>query len=106
MTKSDVEYADDPNLTAAEKEVSVTFSRADDRIRVHSEIATVTKWLDKHPEFAERFRRVTDGTVHAINGTLPLGCLSLKGSSRKSQQPSAVTGVLPETETENGDTKS
>lgn len=99
MTESDVEYADDPNLTAAEKEVSLTFSRGDDRIRVHSEITTVTKWLDNHPEFNEGFRRVTDGTVHAINGTLPLGCLSLKGSSRQSQQPSAVTGVLPE----NGD---
>lgn len=96
------EYVDDPNLSAVEKEVSLTFSRDEDRLRIHSEISSVTKWLDNHPEFSERFRRETDGAVYAINGTLPVGCLSLKGTSRKSQQPSAVTGVLPE----KGDTES
>lgn len=90
------EYKDDPELTPAEKEVAISYSREDNRMSVHSEIGTVTKWLANHPEFQEKNRREKEGAVVSITGTLPVGCLNLKGNPRNSDTPGRTLGRLPE----------
>lgn len=92
---SDVGVRDDPDLTSAEKETLIHWSRDDERLRIHSEQAVVVKWLVRHPQFRERDRRVKDGVLHAVTGTLPVGALKLSGSPRKSNQPGRVLGKLP-----------
>lgn len=90
-----VSVAEDPELKPEEKETLIGFSKADERLRIHSEQAAVVRWLLQHPEYREESRRRSDGQQHATTGTLPVGCLKLSGESRSSSRPSDVTGSLP-----------
>jgi len=90
----DPAYRDDPDLGTMEKEVSITFARDEDRAHVHAEISSVVKWLDNHPEFETEDVRRHDGNIVALTGTLPVGCLHLKGKSRKQDTAGRITGSL------------
>lgn len=94
----ELEIRDDPSLSPEEKEVMVRFSRADDHLTIHAEQGTVIKWLLGHPDFTPTNRRVRNGTLHAISGTLPVGALKLSGKPRQSNQTSHILGELPEEE--------
>lgn len=94
----EVEIADDPDLLPEEKEIMVRWARCDDRLTVHAEQSTAVKWLLEHPEFQQDRRRVKNGVVHAVSGTLPVGVLNLSGTSRQSSYTSDVLGVLPDDE--------
>lgn len=90
------DVAEDPELTPTEKETTIRFAKDEDRLTIHSEQTAVVRWLLDHPEFREQRRRVEGGTVHAVTGRLPVGCLKLSGSSRQANTPSSVTGTLPD----------
>ena len=96
MTPDLVNVADDPKLQPEEKEVILRWSRADDRVSIHAEQSTVVKWLLRHPEFSEEWRREKDGVLHAISGTLPVGAMKLSGNPRKSNNTASVLGKFPE----------
>lgn len=89
------EYRDDPTLGPGEKEITMRFARDEDRVTITAEITSWVRWLDHHPEFNETWRRETDGVVHAVSGTLPLGVLQLSGNPRKSTEPASPLGKLP-----------
>jgi hypothetical protein len=92
----DMGVASDPALGPAEKEVTLGYSGVADRMWVSSEIPSVTRWLLDHPEFDTEEYRCVDGAVVAVQGTLPVGCLSLKGMARKNDTPSGTLGKLPD----------
>ena len=85
---------EDPDLSPEEKEVIIRFSRAEKRMTVHAEQHSVVRWLHEHPEYQVEETRSKNGTLHATTGTLPVGCLKLSGSSRKSNATSRVLGSL------------
>jgi len=85
---------EDPKLNPEEKEVIIRFDKTEERMTVHAEQSAVVRWLHEHPEYQVEETRSESGTLHATTGTLPVGCLKLSGSSRKSNGVGQVTGVL------------
>lgn len=83
---SNPEIAEDSALSPVEKQLSFVGTKADSDFLVHSEIASVTRWLLDHPAFEERDRRVLGGAVVAITGTIPVGLLNLKYKPRSVDQ--------------------
>jgi hypothetical protein len=90
----ELSYREDPDLTPAEKETTIRFGNDTDRLTIFSEQRSVVRWLDTHPHFEETDRRVKDGLLVGITGTLPIGCLQLKGTPRKATNPASVLGKL------------
>lgn len=93
------------NVTQAERETSITFSRADDRADIYCEEQAMMKRLLLHPDFEldfyhtshpDRVTGVVEGDeyeedghdgrkpVYAIRGTIPIGCLKVGPSPRSS----------------------
>lgn len=85
---------EDPKLKPEEKEVIIRFSKSKERMTVHGEQSSVVRWLHEHPEYQAEETGAGGGTLHATTRTLPIGCLKLSGSSRKSNGVGQVTGVL------------
>ena len=94
MTESD--FADDPDLSPVEKQFSVVGTKAEDRVRIHSEIGSVTRRVMNHPEATIERQRQRGDTVVAVTATLPISCVSIKGTPRSSDNWSQVVsgGVL------------
>jgi hypothetical protein len=92
MNKLDVR--EDPKLTPAEKETTIRSANDQDRLYITSEQSSVVRWLRDHPQFTEEGRRVVEGSLVAIDGTLPVGCLLLKGRARKDSTTSGFLGSL------------
>lgn len=93
----------DPKLSSEERETTIRYAASDDRLSITSEITSVIGWLKEHPEFSEDWRRQSEGELHAISGTLPIGTLKLSGTSRKDQTPSATLGKLPSADDSGGE---
>lgn len=94
MTTEDeqrVVIREDPDLTQMEKETTVTWAKDQERVHIHSEMGSIVRWLLDHPDFEEAGRRLNNGEIHAVRGTLPVGCLKLQATPRKSSRPSDVT---------------
>lgn len=87
----------DPDLLPEERETSFRFTDRNDRVRVYTENAAIARRLLQHPEFDlatlrvsddERFGAVVDpvdfsgGRVTGVQGTIPMGCLTVKKSPR------------------------
>jgi hypothetical protein len=89
-----IEVRADPDLGTMEKETVIRFANDQDRLRIHSEQASVVRWLLGNPDYEEKNRREHDGTVYATTGTLSLGALKLSGD-RKQTTPSSVVGGYP-----------
>ena len=92
---------EDPDLTPAEKEVSVLFTKESERAVVYAEVAGVTRRLLAHPLFEVDSLRVAGdghhgacvapdefggGEVTGVRGTVPIGTLKVRAASRKSSQ--------------------
>lgn len=90
------EYADDPNLAPEEKQFSIVGTKDRERVRIHSEIGSLTRRLDAHPDAEVEQKREEDGTVVAITVTLPRSCVSIKSKPRATENWSQVVsgGVL------------
>jgi len=97
---TDLEAGEDSRLTAAEKETTIRWANDQDRLHIASEQRAVIRWLRQNPHFDRTWRRLTDGQVVAISGTLPVGAMLLKGKPRKSNQPARTLGELPEEDDE------
>lgn len=93
---SEITVSEDTTLTPVEKETIIRWSKATNRVEIHTERATIVKWLYAHPEYSEQSRRVGNGAVRSTTGSLPKGCIKLSGTSRKSQQTNQMLGELPE----------
>ena len=78
------DVGEDSDLSPAEKGVTIRFSRADDRVTIHSEIASITRALLSREDFEERERRTADDQTVAVTGTLPVGALKIKERARTS----------------------
>ena len=91
-----VDVAEDDVLRPEEKEVIIRWAKDEDRLSVHSEHASVTRWLMEHPDFEVVERREKDGALCAVRGELPVGALNLSGRPRKSNQTARVLGKFPD----------
>lgn len=82
------DVSEDSGLVPAEKQFSITTTKADaPEVRVHSEVGSITRSLLDHGEFtATSKRKDASGDVVAVTGTLPIGCLTIKGAPRQSSQ--------------------
>jgi len=75
---------EDNDLTPAEKEVMIRFDRDEQRLTVHSEIASVTKALRSRDDFEETHaRRNEQDEIVAVTGKLPLGVLKIQQNERE-----------------------
>lgn len=96
MSTTDPEYhedlpvGEDPDLLPEEKQVSLTTTKRDTQFTVHSEVATVTRWLVEHPAVEITNHRVVDGEIVAVTGTLPRGMVNLAPKPRKIDHFSAM----------------
>lgn len=81
MSKS-FDAGEDSDLIPEEKQVSFVTTKVSDRFRVHSEVSTVTRHLLAHSEFVEENRRVNDGEVVAVTGTIPVRFVSIGTGGR------------------------
>lgn len=80
----DVPIAEDGSLAPPEKETQFRWSKTEKRVHVQTQMAGVMNRLLHHPEFEETNRRVVEGDVVALWGTLPLGVLSIGSNPRSS----------------------
>lgn len=87
--------AEDPALTPAEKGVNITAVKDDEEFTVHSEVASVTRFLLRHPAFEERNRRVVEGNIVAVTGRIPIGMVDLKPKPRQSNRFGRITSKSP-----------
>ena len=98
--------APDPDLKLKERETTFSFADDEDRARVHSASPAVVRRLLAHDEVSIRSATLHDGEgvetvdgdtlrdtgadIVSVRGTLPVGCLSVRTNSRKSDQSSKV----------------
>lgn len=75
--------SEDSDLLPSEKETAIRWSKDEEYIHVHSDIASVVRRLLAHPEFTETSRRTVEGDVVTVRGMLPLGVLTIKEKPRK-----------------------
>jgi hypothetical protein len=87
---ADLDVTDPPELTPAEKEVTLGVARDEDQLRVTSEVGSVTRRLLAHDGFEVEGVRVVDGVVTAVTGRLPVGYLSVGTTGRKSSNLSGM----------------
>lgn len=84
---------EDGSLAPVEKQVSIVGTKDDGTFTVHSEVGSVTRGLLDHPEFEVTETRESDGDIVAVTGELPRGALSVKSSSRKTDQWSTLVNT-------------
>ena len=94
----ELDVSEDSDLAPVEKQVSFTTTKEDEEFTVHSEVASITRYLIEHPAVEVRDARVVDGEVVAVTGRMPRGLMDLKGKPRKSNQ----FGRMPSTSTLRG----
>ena len=96
---------DDPRLAPSEKETTIRFARDEDRAVIHTDEAGLGRRLLAHDDSDVvevavlddgRVRRVTLDEVErgdepvGVRATLPIGALSIRSSSRKSDRHAQV----------------
>lgn len=82
----------DPNLGPAERETGIVLTTDRDRYRITTEVPAHMRHLLQHDHFDLDWVRSPDGratddiddleTVHAVHGTLPIGTLTVKSTTR------------------------
>lgn len=83
-SRSEIEVASDPTLSSAERETCIRWSADESRATVHSDEPAIVRALLAHEHFETTEERRSDGTVVSVRGTLPIGCLTVKGTRRSS----------------------
>jgi len=99
---------EDRTLVPEEKQTTFQFTKSEDSISIYTEERGLMRRLLQHPEFElESLRVVTEdswgnyidpddfegGSVTGVEGSVPIGALSLKTSSRKTSQHSAIVSA-------------
>ncbi|MFO7936570.1 MAG: hypothetical protein R6V06_03070 [Kiritimatiellia bacterium] len=79
----DMSVGSDPELSAMEKETTLTFPNDTDTGRIHTEVPTVIKWVLSVSESEVENHRSVDGEIVAVTATIPKGIIKLQGSARK-----------------------
>lgn len=96
-----------PRLTGSEKETAITMYGDDEKFRIFSAKPTIVKSLLKHDHFEMSWAqlandnnlsevtsrdqlRETDGDIVAIEGTLPIGTLTVKSKPRANNHQSSI----------------
>lgn len=92
---TDQDYAD-ADLEPSEKQFSIVGTKDGERVRIHSEIGSVTRRICEHPKATIERTREDNGTVVAVTATLPRSCVSIKATERATNNWSQVVsgGVL------------
>lgn len=86
MTQKEIEVGEDPDLIPAEKEVTLTTTKDQDFFYIYSDVASVTKYLLRHPAVEITSRRERDGEVVGVTGHLPRSLLNFKAEPRNTNQ--------------------
>lgn len=91
-----LDFADNPDLQPEEKQFSIVGTKDQERVKIHSEIGSVTRRVFKHPEAEIEDYDQRGDTVVAVTATIPRACVSVKSQSRASDNWSQVVsgGVL------------
>lgn len=99
--------APDPGLKGKEKETTITMYGDDKRFTIYSAKPTIVKSLLKHDHFEMNWARLmngddsirityedefeeTEGDIVAIEGTLPVGTLTVKSKPRVNDHQSSI----------------
>lgn len=109
MTETELtdRVAPHPRLTGSEKETAITMYGDDERFRISSAKPTIVKSLLKHDFFEMSWAQLadgddltevesrdqfedTDGDIVAIEGTLPVGTLTVKSKPRANNHQSSI----------------
>lgn len=97
----------DPELSGSEKETTITMCGDDKRFKMYSAKPTVVKSLLRHDHFELEWARVLDderseyyesrdalreveGKIVAVEGTLPVGVLTVKSKPRANNHQSSI----------------
>lgn len=93
---TDLDVSDPPELTPAEKEVTVRVARDQGSLWVSSEVGSVTRRLMAHEGFHVESVRVDDETVTSVVGRLPVRYLTIGTAGRSHDRLAEVVsaGVL------------
>lgn len=100
----------DPTLSASEKETTISMYGDDKRFTIYSAKPTIVKSLLKHDFFEMDWARVLngerttdvevmseleniDGHIVAIEGTLPIGTLTVKSKPRANNHQSSIVST-------------
>ena len=89
-SKTTDDIREDPELTPTEKETMIRFSKTDGMATVYSESGGIMRRLMNHPEADVHPDRTIDGTVVAVRGEVPIGCLKVMANERKNGGQSEV----------------
>ena len=89
------EIGTDRNLSAEEKETTITAPNDTDRCTVYSDVATVIKWVLSVEESEVIDHRIKNGEIVGVKATIPKGILKLQGSARKSNTHSQMVSYGP-----------
>ena len=85
----------DPQLSAAERETSLTFPKDRDEGLFHSEVPTTIKWVLSIEESTITDTRFVDGSIVAVTATVPKGVVKLQATARKSNTHSQMVSYGP-----------
>lgn len=90
MSADAVDVTEDSRLSPEEKQLSFTTTKRDDHVHVHSEVASVTRWLIEHPAVEVTDLREREGSVVACSAQFPIGLMKLSAKPRQSDQFSGI----------------
>ena len=90
-----LEIETDSDLGANEKETTLTFPNDKDAGIIHSDVATVIKWVLSVDESEIRDYRLKDGAIVDVRATIPKGIIKLQGSARMSNAHSQMVSYGP-----------
>lgn len=88
----------DPELSAMEKETTITAPNDTDWARIHSEIPTIIKWVYSIGESEIENTRRVEGQIVAVTAKIPKGVIKLQGKARKSDTHSQMVSYGGELE--------
>jgi len=74
-----------PDLSAAEKETTITVDNDRDTVRIHSDIPVHIKWVLSIPDGKVVGFKTVSGMLVGIRADIPKGYMKLQGNNRKSQ---------------------
>lgn len=90
-----LEIATDDDLQANEKETSLTFPNDTDYGIIHSDVATVIKWILSVEESEITDYRLKEGAIVDARARIPKGILKLQQNARKSNAHSQMVSYGP-----------
>lgn len=74
-----------PDLSAEEKETTITVDNDRDKVRIHTDIPTHIRWVKSIPDGEVTQIQIVSEKLVGITADIPKGYLKLQGTNRKSQ---------------------